>query len=86
MFGLWFLTTVLLSMSSSFHSSNPVGENVMMYYVWLNYVVWPVLLLAGIYFCRLNGVVLYEKQTGSHLLKRVEEIAFKKEVYGVETE
>ena len=86
MFGLWFLTTVLLSMSSSFHSSNPVGENVMMYYVWLNYVVWPVLLLAGIYFYRLNGVVLYEKQTGSHLLKRVEEIAFKKEVYGVETE
>jgi hypothetical protein len=34
----------------------------------------------------LNGIVLHEKQTGSGLLKRIREIGFRKEVYGVETE
>jgi hypothetical protein len=43
-------------------------------------------LLAGLYFYRLNGITLYEKQTGSKLLKRIDEIGFRKEVYGVESE
>jgi len=36
--------------------------------------------LAGGYFFMLNGLTMYERQTGTHLLKRVDDIAFRKEV------
>jgi uncharacterized membrane protein SpoIIM required for sporulation len=86
MFGFWFLLTVILMFSSSTHGFSGISENLLLFYVWLNFVIWPVLIYAGSYFYRLNGITLYEKLTGSHLLKRIDEIAFRKEVYGVESE
>jgi uncharacterized membrane protein SpoIIM required for sporulation len=86
MMGLWFFITVMLNFSSSMQNANPFSKEVLGFYVQLNFVLWPLFLLAGGYFYMLNGIVLHEKQTGSGLLKRIREIGFRKEVYGVETE
>ena len=86
MMGLWFFITVMLNFSSSMQNVNPFSKEVLGFYVQLNFVLWPLFLLAGGYFYMLNGIVLHEKQTGSGLLKRIHEIGFRKEVYGVETE
>jgi hypothetical protein len=86
MMGLWFFITVMLNFSSSMQNANPFSKEVLGFYVQLNFVLWPGFLLAGGYFYMLNGIVLHEKQTGSGLLKRIREIGFRKEVYGVETE
>jgi hypothetical protein len=85
-FGMWLLITVILSFTGSMHNSGIYSNGILLFYTWLNYVIWPLLLLAGLYFYRLNGITLYEKQTGSKLLKRIDEIGFRKEVYGVESE
>lgn len=84
--GLWLLVTVMLSFTSSMHSAAVLSPGVLKFYVWLNYVVWPALLLAGGQFFMLNGMTMFEKQTGTSLFRKIEEIGFRKEVYGVETE
>ena len=84
--GIWLLVTVMLSFTSGMHSTAVLSPGVMKFYVWLNYAIWPALLLAGGHFFMLNGMTMFEKQTGTSLFRKIDEIGFRKEVYGVETE
>jgi uncharacterized membrane protein SpoIIM required for sporulation len=86
MMGLWFFVTVMLNFSASMQNVNPFSKEVLGFYVQLNYVLWPLILTATGYFYMITGLVMYEKQAGTGLMQRIENIGFKKEVYGVETE
>jgi uncharacterized membrane protein SpoIIM required for sporulation len=86
MLGLWFFTTTVLNFSSPMQNFNPYSKEVLTFYVLLNFVLWPVILTAAGYFYMNSGMVMHEKQDGGGLLERINNIGFKREVYGVETE
>ena len=86
MMGFWFFITVMLNFSASMQNINPFSKEVLIFYVQLNYVLWPLVLTASGYFYMITGLVMYEKQAGTGLMHRIDSIGFKKEVYGVETE
>lgn len=86
MLGSWILVSVVLSFTANMHQIEMISPGILRFYVVLNYVMWPVIILAGSQFFLFNGLTMYEKQTGTSLFRKVDEIGFRKEVYGVETE
>jgi hypothetical protein len=86
MAGLWLIIANLIEFSAPLHNAKISSRGVLKLFVILNYVAWPLILLASGYFYMISGMVMQEIQYGNGLLERIRGIGFKKEVYGVETE
>lgn len=86
MLGFWLIITLLMMYTRNMHGTGLLSANVLNFYVWLNYLVWPFLALFGSGLFAGNGAIMYEKQTADTVQVKISEIAFRKEVYGVETE
>jgi hypothetical protein len=68
------------------HGTSLTSVAIFKFYVWFNYLVWPFIGLFGAKLFAENGLIMYEKQTAATVNQKISEIAFRKEVYGVETE
>lgn len=86
MFGSLYLFAVLISISQQFHGLEFLSENTMQLFVWLNYLVMPLMIALAVS----NGLYLllsvHEANTGRMLNKRIQNMVFKKEYFGLESE
>jgi len=86
MLGIWALITILIFYTQNMHGTSLTSVAIFKFYVWFNYLVWPFIGLFGAKLFAENGLIMYEKQTAATVNQKISEIAFRKEVYGVETE
>ncbi len=86
MFGFWLVCTVAIMQSESFHGGSLMSKGLLMFYVRGSWFVMPIMLSIYIYQFSLLSFSIHEKNFGRSLFRSIQDIAFKKEVYGVETE
>lgn len=86
MFGSLYLFAVMISISQQFHGLEFLSENTMQLFVWMNYLVIPLMIALA----ASNGLYLllsvHEANTGRMLNKRIQSMVFKKEYFGLESE
>lgn len=86
MFGLLYLIAILVTLTMQFHGMDFLSIQMMYFFLKFNYFILPVLLALCSYISFMLSLSLFEANTGKSLYKRMSEIKFKREFYGIESE
>ncbi|MFN5250980.1 MAG: stage II sporulation protein M [Bacteroidia bacterium] len=86
MCGMLYLGFIILSAVNQLHGASIISENIMMLFVYLNYAIFPALLLFFAFPIAVTALSLIEAKRATILQNKIASIQLKKEYYGVESE